>query len=64
MSASQFLLLQAGFCEMSFGQPDHNAGQAEKSDQVGDRHKAVEGIGNIPNQVQLQGSANHHNDNE
>ena len=64
MSASHFLLFQAGFGKVSFGQPDHNTGQAKKGDQIGDRHKAVEGIGDIPNQIQLQGSADHDKDNE
>ena len=64
MSASHFLLFQAGFGKVSFGQPDNNTGQAEKGDQIGDRHKAVEGIGNVPNQIQLQGRAHQDHGNE
>ena len=42
---------------------DHTA-QTQQRDQVGDRHEAVEGIGDIPDKIQLQGGADHHHDNE
>ena len=40
----------------------HHRGQQEYSDEVGDGHKAVEGIGDVPGDLQLHGCA--HDDDQ
>ena len=47
------------FCEL-----DHHAGQAEECDQVRDRHETVQGVGDVPDQGELQRRADHNDDDE
>ena len=49
---------------MLLGQTDDHTGQADQRDQVGDGHKAVERIGDVPDQVHFQGGADNNNNNE
>ena len=50
--------------EVLLGELDHHTGQAEESDQVRDRHEAVQGVGDVPDQRELQGGADHDDDDE
>ena len=38
---------------MPFGFPDHNTGQANQRNQVGDCHQAVQGVSDTPSQAQF-----------
>ena len=42
---------------MLFGQLQHHRGQQEDGDEVGDGHKAVEGVADAPDQTQVRGGA-------
>ena len=42
----------------------HHAGESEQANKVGDRHQAVEGVGDIPRQGQLHGGADQQEDHE
>ena len=44
-------------CEMFLGQLQQNRRQQTDGDQVGNNHEAVEGIGDTPDQTEVDGSA-------
>ena len=50
--------------EVIFGQLDNHTAQTQQGNEVGDRHEAIEGIGNVPNQAQFHGSANESHQNK
>ena len=41
------------FRKVPFGFPDHNTGQANQRNQVGDCHQAVQGVSDTPSQAQF-----------
>lgn len=56
-AAAAVISLSCFSFEVLFGQFENSRGQQKYGDQVGDGHKAVEGIGNAPDQAQINSSA-------
>ena len=57
-SDASAILFQNMLLFHALGDPYHNAGQADQSNQVGQSHHRVEEVGQVPHQVHLQQRAN------